>query len=1564
MDNLFSDEIENFVISGDAKYLETLVPNSMQQKFSDLLNKIREEINNKVDKLSEDIFVRLFDMDEENSEASLLLRRICLAYEFNNQKTSEDRKKEIISEISGGEISTADKKYNYIGNNNTVTEETKRLPSELKPSDLLIDDIFAEIDKGNINAIKKIPPHIFPLYYDMNRLSNDILLLLLSIEGRNSFDIMSIDYSRQDDNFLKKLANSIDKILENAKAESSIANQINSDISRIIETMTPKQIEFLEQNLSSNLINKDTITLKLLEINFSSKFNAAEREPIEYRKTLFELYEFLKNKTLRFESMRLQVLLNILENGIEINVYDLEIFKLYINNPLFYVSSAMISKSKEWESNCVKNERNMSYISGIASYDINKSLTIIHSYLKYFFVYENKSLEDFSDYFTLEFLEPTYYKSLLSKGEDNPNYLQKLGKNNYSSLSQAILIDICNFNKKRFEINEPVILTIDIQNVPTLIVQIFEINTENYYLKNKSSINSNISLEGLVSTYNQTYCFSEKPGKVLRKNFTFDKIPEKRGIYVIELIGGGFSSRSIIQKGGLTAISKNTYDGIVYYILDESGEICNDKVNKSTGLWIKETFYPVANESGAILVPYFNTSSNEKAVLVHSEFAELANVTLYTENYAFSGIFIINQESLIMGSSSKILFSPALKVNDTPISVTKTKNASVTLTLTKEENGQHIPIINKYDDIKFAENEEVKIEFQVPPKLKRIRVEVNCEVANRSQSTNSKLVLTKEVSVNSSSSNNYSNIHLFKNRKGENFLQILGKNGETKKNVEVTLNMSHYLLHDKITKKLSTNDDGIISLGELKYIYHIIANYTYLGQGINAEFSPNHEMHCSIPDILQVTENTDFEIPLGTSDFDPREFSIFKYSESESKLENLLLNPKQLKVVTGKSISSEEGLAREYSVLKFSNLTQGTYKILWNFYADSVVTQIKVLKGEYWNGNSFIKSNDMITQVSDNLNLIRLENLSIDYKTNLVKFKIANCSNKSRVHILAYKYTPYLQVYNSLGLAKYFNNCFNSDRKSFTYSKWANLYLNNRLLNEEVKYVLDRKDQERYTGNTLEKPSLLMKRQFIRDTTTEIRDAKSGTIYKDAQLSLGVSEDRNRNRKCEKKALTRSISNVKEAYLNLVDRLYTKQNGDILSVLDFLSLSPILIENLIPNEEGFVEVEIKDLDYYSSLQVIALDNKSICDEIVAIDSPSKKARELKDLSLQNILDPEKPFCENRSNYALIENDKHKITDITSSSFKLIDSIENYLSYVALTSPDYTYFKSKFSELLSFDTLNLSQKFKFVSECFCHEVNVYLFFKHPEFFDAYIKPVIKHKSEKTLVDFALLNRIEDLKAFLVTSNLEKLNMLEICLLIYTLRGIDYSTCESIVSKLNNQFALNSKSEVYKADRRRYFGIIMNMKTSSEKDKEKRADEKKESAAVNRSMDFVESNKFCRSIDVSQEKCKMKKKMCKKEKECFNDDDFEEELVIRTHQRNNLFKDTGSSKEYRETHYFNNQSISNLGSGISEFWVDLANYFLQEQDKKNRPNSTTNYNSSFITKNFVSKGLLTPWDLFQS
>lgn len=72
--------------------------------------------------------------------------------------------------------------------------------------------------------------------------------------------------------------------------------------------------------------------------------------------------------------------------------------------------------------------------------------------------------------------------------------------------------------------------------------------------------------------------------------------------------------------------------------------------------------------------------------------------------------------------------------------------------------------------------------------------------------------------------------------------------------------------------------------------------------------------------------------------------------------------------------------------------------------------------------------------------------------------------------------------------------------------------MSNRELSDEFRYVFDRKYAERALGNTLDRPKLLLKRQFVQTTKIVQEVLKGGRQYQqmdmhqDIQMSQQVQQ--------------------------------------------------------------------------------------------------------------------------------------------------------------------------------------------------------------------------------------------------------------------------------------------------------------------------------------------------------------------------------------------------------------------------------------------------------------------------
>src|SRR5438128_3592745 len=114
-------------------------------------------------------------------------------------------------------------------------------------------------------------------------------------------------------------------------------------------------------------------------------------------------------------------------------------------------------------------------------------------------------------------------------------------------LKERVEISFARTNPGWFRANDPVTLEVDVKNVATLSVKVFEINALNYFLANGRDVDTSIDLDGLVASDEQTHKYDEPPLRRVRRKFLFPSLATP-GVYIVEIIGGGISSRALVRK--------------------------------------------------------------------------------------------------------------------------------------------------------------------------------------------------------------------------------------------------------------------------------------------------------------------------------------------------------------------------------------------------------------------------------------------------------------------------------------------------------------------------------------------------------------------------------------------------------------------------------------------------------------------------------------------------------------------------------------------------------------------------------------------------------------------------------------------------------------------------------------------------------------------------------------------------------------------------------------------------------------------------------------------------------
>jgi len=117
-------------------------------------------------------------------------------------------------------------------------------------------------------------------------------------------------------------------------------------------------------------------------------------------------------------------------------------------------------------------------------------------------------------------------------------------------------------------------------------------------------LNSLFNIEGIIASNSIDIKIEggENPSKRIRKTIELNQIEKgKRGIFLVEILGKGISSRIIIKRGRLNLITRNTSKGLLCQIINENNEIMKED---KTYLWYNNIKFTCEPKEGIFVLPY------------------------------------------------------------------------------------------------------------------------------------------------------------------------------------------------------------------------------------------------------------------------------------------------------------------------------------------------------------------------------------------------------------------------------------------------------------------------------------------------------------------------------------------------------------------------------------------------------------------------------------------------------------------------------------------------------------------------------------------------------------------------------------------------------------------------------------------------------------------------------------------------------------------------------------------------------------------------------------------------
>ena len=807
-----------------------------------------------------------------------------------------------------------------------------------------------------------------------------------------------------------------------------------------------------------------------------------------------------------------------------------------------------------------------------------------------------KDAKDFSAFET--YVEHNYLKELFAETKivngvgDMEAWYSLLPPARYKALKERVDIDFLPTNPKTVQPGERVELAVAIKYVETLIAKVYEINTGNYYREHQGEITTAIDLDGLVANVERDVKFVHVALRRHVEQLAFPEI-DGPGVYVVELIGNGKSSRALIRKGRLTFTERVGAAGHVFTVYDGS----NRRV-KDARLILSGTAYD-PDEQGEIAVPFSAGSNRQKFVIAHGEFAVLHTFQHRAEDYALDAGIYVDRETLVAGQTCNVLIRPELRVSGERADISLLEDVSLDISSTDRDGISSSKTVQGFE---LKGNAESTYAFKVPDKLSRIAFVLRAKVQNLSRSKKEDLAASASYAVNGiNATDKIEDLHL-SHEAGRYFISVLGKTGEVRADRPVQVELKHRDFTESVQATLQSGEDGRIALGSLTDIRTVKVSGT---EGIRRAWTLVSDRH-AYPRAVHGLAGEEILVPfMGEEDGRPADI----VSVIETRRGTFVRDAVGAVTVSG-------------GFIRLRELPPGDYDLLIKENGAGLRIRITAGKRE----GTVLLSRDRYL-VGGERRPLQITAVTPDKGGNNLLVQLANAADSARVHVVASRFVPEQTLFAGLGTPSM------PSLQAGWLDRKASLYLSGRRIGDEYRYILERKYARRFPGNMLRRPGLLLNPWSIRKTETGLDQAKNGEeweVVEDA-AALAKSEGRRYGGKAQLRQ-------------ELVSGF---------SAFDFLPTTSLVLPNLKPDENGIVRISLKEIGPRRQVQVLALDANDAAYREVSV---AAQGEDYKDLRLARVFPADGHLTEQKKVSPVPAGKAFTVRDIKSSAVEVYDSL--------------------------------------------------------------------------------------------------------------------------------------------------------------------------------------------------------------------------------------------------------------------------------------------------------------------
>ena len=766
-----------------------------------------------------------------------------------------------------------------------------------------------------------------------------------------------------------------------------------------------------------------------------------------------------------------------------------------------------------------------------------------------------QDFDAFKPFIETNYLSETFAEAKILSGiGDQDKWAAMLPAAELQALKDRVDLDFAYTNKTLYAPDDKVALTLNIKNVKTLIVKVYEVNTANYYKTYKREVDTDINLDGLVANTEQTIDYTDPPLRRIEREFKFDKL-DHRGAYIIEFIGNGKSSRALIRKGKLRYLERDGAAGQIFTVLDES-----NKQIKDASLWMAGHDYS-ADADGEIQIPYSTQPGQQPVILQTAGFASLDSFDHHAEAYRLEAGIHVARESLLRQAAGKaapatVIIRPALFVNSALAGTKLLEDVTLTINSVDQDG---ITATSEVPNFALFEDRPSTPEFAVPDRLKSITFTLKAKVQNVSLNKKDDLLFSKSFTLNEiDATDKIEDLHLSRIA-GEYVVDVLGKTGEPKPGRTVLVSLKHKDFKEQVHVTLKSDDAGRVKLGTLEDIETVFVKGP---EGVMRIYHPEKDVRIPAA-ALHGAANETLKVPyMGPAQTADRSvFSLLELRDGGTFVADRF-----------------DALTLKDGFLEIKNLPAGDYDLLIKDAPADL--PIRIAPGEIRDG--WVLSPTRFLQVK---NRAPLQIAAVKADDKALSIQLANAGKLTRVQVYATRFVPDFSPFADLAID-------GPQILARNLPAQETLYESGRSIGDEYRYILDRKYAKIFPGNMLTRPGLLLNPWAIRATETSQQEAQKGSDYR------GVAE-------------TASLVQNAPSASAFYGSRRQQQAAELSDDLDFLAEPASVLPNLQPDATGLITIPREKLGSHQEFHIVAIDPYNTVYREFSVAQPDQKIRDLR-----------------------------------------------------------------------------------------------------------------------------------------------------------------------------------------------------------------------------------------------------------------------------------------------------------------------------------------------------------------